>query len=349
MEIVPFADEHLSSLVALARAEGWGFYDGDHDRARAALTASGVTTVVALEDGEVVGFAQLQSDGTVQAHLTNVAVDPGHRRTGIGRRLLEEALTRAGGERIDLVSTEAGERFYASFPHFRLPGYRLYPFITDDDLAELPPEVLLGADDLTSAAEASRAALEPHLDADWSVPAGDLRWDCRRTVDHVADALLLYAVHLATRATARLRPLRDGDPEADREAALAAVTDAAAVLTQVVASASRGARAFHPAGMADRSGFIAMGCDEILVHTADVATGLGVAFDPPDHLPERVLRRLFPWAPDDVDPWDGLLWANGRTELPGHGRLGPDWYWHPAPLDEWDGTVKRRTAPPAWS
>lgn len=287
MEIVPFADEHLSGVVALARAEGWGFYGGDPGRAREALTAAGVTTVVALEDGRVVGFAQLQSDRTVQAHLTNVAVDPRHRRTGIGRRLLEEALTRAGGERID-------------------------------------------------------------LGADWSVPAGDLDWDCRRTMDHVADALLLYAAHLATRARERLRPLRNGDPDARPEEAFEAVTSAAALLVEVVASAPREVRAFHPAGMADRSGFIAMGCDEILVHTADVAAGLGVPFEPPPALAEHVLRRLFPWAPDDVDPWEGLLWANGRLELPGHGRLGPDWYWYPAPLDEWDGTVTRRTSPPAW-
>lgn len=348
MDVVPFDDEHLPGVVALARAEGWGSSE-DPDRARAALTAPGVTTIVALEDGRVVGFAQLQSDGEVQAHLSNIAVDRRHRRRGTGRRLVEEALALAGGERIDLVSTEAGERFYASFPHFRLPGYRLYPFVTDEDLAELPPETLLGADDLATAAEASRTALEPHLDADWAAPAGDLDWDCRRTIDHVADALLLYAAHLAARATARHRPLRDGDPGADPEAALEAMTTAAAVLVEVVASAPRGIRAFHPAGMADRDGFVAMGCDEILVHAADVAKGLGVPFDPPARLAERVLRRLFPWAPTDVDPWDGLLWANGRIELDGHGGLGPDWYWHPAPLAEWDGTVKRRRAPPAWS
>ena len=41
-------------------------------------------------------------------------------------------------------------------------------------------------------------------------------------------------------------------------------------------------------------------------------------------------------------------WAAGWISLPGYERLGPDWYWYPAPLAEWDGTIKKRTAPSAW-
>jgi hypothetical protein len=63
----------------------------------------------------------------------------------------------------------------------------------------------------------------------------------------------------------------------------------------------------------------------------------------------RVVRRLFPWAPTDVDPWQALRWACGRTALPDRPRLGPDWWVHCAPLAEWDGTIKRRTSPPAWT
>ena len=45
------------------------------------------------------------------------------------------------------------------------------------------------ADDLVAAGAICREALQPLLDADWSVPARDLAWDCRRTLDHIADAL----------------------------------------------------------------------------------------------------------------------------------------------------------------
>ena len=99
--------------------------------------------------------------------------------------------------------------------------------------------------------------------------------------------------------------------------------------------------------MADASGFIAMGCEEMLMHTADILQGLARPFRPPDDLTARVLARLFPWAPEG-DVWASLRWVSGRIALPDHARLGADWYWHCAPLDEWDGTVKKRRAPPAW-
>lgn len=104
------------------------------------------------------------------------------------------------------------------------------------------------------------------------------------------------------------------------------------------------ARGFHPFGTADPSGFAAMACDELLVHTDDAARGLGLAFEPDPTRCERTLRRLFPWAPDDVDPWTALRWANGRLALPGRPRL-ERWRWHCAPLEEWDGRSPREPQP----
>jgi hypothetical protein len=93
--------------------------------------------------------------------------------------------------------------------------------------------------------------------------------------------------------------------------------------------------------MADASGFAAMGCDEILVHGYDLATGLDLAYDPPAAAAEATLRRLFPWAPTDTDPWATLLWANGRAAL---GEQPPEkrWLWQCAPLAEWNGEIRRR-------
>ena len=89
-------------------------------------------------------------------------------------------------------------------------------------------------------------------------------------------------------------------------------------------------------GMADASGFAAMACDEMLIHSHDAARGLGFAFSPAPDLAEAVLRRLFPWVTDDDDPWAALQWANGRIALGDRPRLR-DWVWHCAPLEEWDG------------
>lgn len=204
-------------------------------------------------------------------------------------------------------------------------------------------------EDIVLAAETCRAALTPALVADWSQPAGDLTWSCRRTLDHIPDALLLYAAHLATRVTARLPLVRDGDPERPPAELLTVVGVTAAVLAEVARAAPSTARGYHAAGMADAEGFLAMGCVELLIHADDIAQGLALRFRPPADLASRVVRRLFPWAPPDGEPWPTLRWAAGRAPLPGRARLGPDWYWHCAPLAEWDGTVRRRTAPPAWT
>jgi hypothetical protein len=209
-------------------------------------------------------------------------------------------------------------------------------------------EPVLAPEDLSTASQICQATLNPALALDWSVLAGDLEWDCRRTLDHIVDALFLFSSYLATRATERRTPPRNGDPSASPAQLLTAVDAAAAVFADVARAAPSGTRAFHPAGMADVSGWIALGCEEILLHTDDIAQGLGLPFRPPDDLSARLLARLFPWAPTDVDSWAALRWAAGRAALPGHERLGPDWYWHCAPLSEWDGAIKKRTAPPAW-
>jgi hypothetical protein len=209
-------------------------------------------------------------------------------------------------------------------------------------------EPLVTPEDLLTAAAVSRAALLPALERDWSVAAGDLSWDCRRTLDHIIDATFFYAAYLATRATGPLSPPRNGDPAATPAHLLTTMGAAAAVLAEVARAAPPGTRAFHPAGMADVSGWMAMGCEEMLVHSDDIARGLGLDFQPPPELAARIVARLFPWAPRDVAPWAALRWATGRAALPGRERLGNDWYWHCAPLAEWDGAIRKRTAPPAW-
>jgi ribosomal protein S18 acetylase RimI-like enzyme len=92
------------------------------------LTAPGVTTVIAMDNGQVIGFAELFSDGELQAFLANLAVDDRFRGRGTGRALVVEALRLAGGERIDLLSEDGAVGFYGGFPNFQKPGFRLYPF-----------------------------------------------------------------------------------------------------------------------------------------------------------------------------------------------------------------------------
>lgn len=129
-EVAPFTAAHLAGVVRLCQAEGWPSFPDDPARAARLLTAPGVTSVVAVTvaSAEVVGFAQLYSDGELQAFLASMAVDVDWRGRGVGRAMVEAALRRAGGDRIDLLSEDDAVGFYESFPHFRKPGVRLYPF-----------------------------------------------------------------------------------------------------------------------------------------------------------------------------------------------------------------------------
>lgn len=123
-----FLVEHLPGVLRLCEAEGWPSLPEDPQRARRVLTAPGVTTVVSLDRDDVIGFAQLLSDGEIQTFLASLVVARSQRGRGLGRALVEEALRAAGGQRVDLLSENAAVGFYESFPHQRKPGFRLHPF-----------------------------------------------------------------------------------------------------------------------------------------------------------------------------------------------------------------------------
>lgn len=200
----------------------------------------------------------------------------------------------------------------------------------------------VGPKNVLAAAAACREALGNLLERDWSVNAGELEWSCRQTLEHIPNAQMFYACQLATGAKDRLPRAIGGADQLSVAELLASVETNASVLEHVLRAAPASARAFHPAGMADPSGFAAMGCDEILIHTADISAGFGIDFKPPEDLCGRVLARLFPWAPTDVGSWDSLRWANGRIALPGSAPRDENWRWHCAPLSEWDGQIARR-------
>jgi hypothetical protein len=199
-----------------------------------------------------------------------------------------------------------------------------------------------GFEDVLAAAEAAHNTLAPAVDHDWTVPSGDVEWDCRYTLDHISNALIFYAGSLATNATERIRNVRNPGDGLLIGDLLESLKISAAILARVIEAQPSSARGFHPAGMADPSGFAGMACDEILVHTSDIAAGLGVVFQPTADLSAKVVGRLFPWAPTDIDQWQTLLWANGRTWLPYLGHQESNWQWHCKPLSEWDGTITKR-------
>jgi uncharacterized protein (TIGR03083 family) len=181
--------------------------------------------------------------------------------------------------------------------------------------------------------------LRPLRGRDWHVRVPDLEWNCTETLRHMINAQLWYAAHFATRSMRRLAVWRDVDPGLDVDALLENLEANVSVLAAVIRDASPEARSWHNSGMTDRSGYAAMSCDELLVHTWDVGRGLDAPFELPGELCTRLVSRLFPmWVPIEAPPEDAFLWCNGRIALPDRPRLGPDWGWWSRPLDEWDGT-----------
>lgn len=116
------AEEHLPGMMALFAAEGWSYAD-DEQRTSRALSAPGSLTLVALDSEQVIGVAQTLSDGELQAFLTVLIVAESHRRAGIGRKLLKEAIEGTPGVHIDLISRADG--FYEAVGFEAMSGFRL--------------------------------------------------------------------------------------------------------------------------------------------------------------------------------------------------------------------------------
>jgi hypothetical protein len=85
--IEPFANADLHGLVALVDADGGSEYAVDVERTSRALSAPGVTTLVAIDDGPVVGAIQVQLDGVIQAHVSMLLVDANWEPFGASRSL----------------------------------------------------------------------------------------------------------------------------------------------------------------------------------------------------------------------------------------------------------------------
>ena len=121
--IEPLTPAHLDGLIALVAAEGWSEYADDVEQTYRALTAPGVTTLVANAGGWVVGAIQVQSDGVIQAHGSMLLIDPEWRGRSLGSRLLRDALDRSGALQLDIRTRTEG--YYERFGASRSLGYRL--------------------------------------------------------------------------------------------------------------------------------------------------------------------------------------------------------------------------------
>ena len=183
------------------------------------------------------------------------------------------------------------------------------------------------ADAVDVAVRCSAEAIGVPQEPDWAARAGDLDWDCRTTVLHMASDCIGYAGQVVAPRAHGYAPfdlVLDGSPDSAGLGDVVRTTGG--ILSAVVRSADLAIVSWHPYGVAGPMDFAAMGIVELLVHTEDLSRGLDFPWAPPDWLCARTLEHLFPDAPRHLEPWPTLLWATGRIAL-GHRPRQPQWRW----------------------
>jgi hypothetical protein len=164
---------------------------------------------------------------------------------------------------------------------------------------------------------------------DWSVKAGTLEWSCLNTADHAVDCVYAPAFFLASRRT-------DSYPEVGLDLTLGARANPAMLVqsleiaTRLLAGVVNDAEPSEEAIifrrptviLAPPADFVPRGALELVLHAHDVCIGLGVAFEPPAELCQKLREhtRHWPlwtstWSPlgNSIRPWHDLLLASGRS------------------------------------
>jgi predicted N-acetyltransferase YhbS len=84
----------------------------DYDRDRTAAALEKTINIGAWEDGRLVGVVRVLSDGCFFSTVTEIMVDPGHQRRGIGVELMRRAIAATPAGRLYLAAQPGTEAFF---------------------------------------------------------------------------------------------------------------------------------------------------------------------------------------------------------------------------------------------
>ncbi|TVP95861.1 MAG: GNAT family N-acetyltransferase [Acholeplasmatales bacterium] len=115
MQIKPMTDFDLEALQTLYQDVGWQAYLDDRSKF-AKMFRQSILVLGAKVDGQLVGLIRVVGDDAHIAYIQDLLVATAYQRKGVGRALLEAALTAVSHVRQTVLITDANDlkacRFY---------------------------------------------------------------------------------------------------------------------------------------------------------------------------------------------------------------------------------------------
>lgn len=172
--------------------------------------------------------------------------------------------------------------------------------------------VAVTTEDLIRCSEAAVNLLRSGTYRDWTQKTGPIVLTRMRTACHIADCCLAYAGQIAVSQQEGYLPFRTLPSFRSTPDGMLDFVEGSARILAATAERFPEVVAWHPFGMTDTEGFVAMGCAEVLVHGWDLAFGMELDLQPDRAISSRLMARLAPSFATGDDSWVDLLTFCGR-------------------------------------